>query len=102
MDRVWLNLEAVFQQGDVFSNPLLFPSLFSPLIGQNLEVTFGAPKDTPGSVTVVFYRVFEACMLFPANPQLKRAYAHYFGCGMHLLHLIPVQGPPVLSRALNR
>ena len=76
--------------------------LLPPSFVQNYMVTFGAPENAPGSVTFAFYRVFEACMLGPANPLLKTAYAHYFGCGMHLLHLIPVQGPPMLSQALER
>ena len=57
---------------------------------------------TPGSVTFLFYRVFESCMLEIRNPNIKTAHALYFGCGMHLLHLIPTQSPALLKVALRR
>ncbi|CAM9201363.1 unnamed protein product [Ascophyllum nodosum] len=97
----------MIQQFQLLSEFVNQRSDFQPIKGPDAErrknymVTFGAPENAPGSVTFAFYRVFEACMLGPANPLLKTAYAHYFGCGMHLLHLIPVQGPPMLSQALE-
>lgn len=50
---------------------------------QKYELTFGAPKNTPGSVAFLYIRVFEVCVLRPSNPYLANAYAHYFGCGIH-------------------
>lgn len=69
---------------------------------QKYELTFGAPRGTPGSVTFLFYRVFEACVLAKVNPHVRQAYAMYFGCGMHLLHLFPVQFPSMMESALRR
>ncbi|CAN0251124.1 unnamed protein product, partial [Hapterophycus canaliculatus] len=69
---------------------------------QKYELTFGGPRSTPGSVTFVFYRVFEGCVLAKENAHVPSAYAMYFGCGMHLLHLFPVQGPSLLQQALRR
>lgn len=69
---------------------------------QKYELTFGAPRGSPGSVTFLFIRVFEACVLAKQNPLLQSAYAMYFGCGMHLLHLFPAQSPAMLQLALRR
>lgn len=87
--------------------PTRFVSLFlgrmaAAAHSQKYELTFGAPRETPGSVTFVFYRVFEACVLAKENPHVMRAYAMYFGCGMHLLHLFPAQAPAMLKLALTR
>ncbi|CAM9926993.1 unnamed protein product [Scytosiphon promiscuus] len=98
----------IIQQFQVLSEFVTLRSDFHPVTGadaerlQKYELTFGGPRSTPGTVTLVFYRVFETCVLAKENPHVQRAYAMYFGCGMHLLHLIPVQSPSLLQQALQR
>lgn len=74
----------------------------NPGVYQNYELTYGTKRGKRGSVTFVFYRVFETCMLQAVNPHVRQAYAVYFGCGMHLLHLYPVMFPPQLEIALRK
>lgn len=81
---------------------LLFRRMAAATPSQKYELTFGAPRGTPGSVTFLFYRVFEACVLAKINPHVQLAYAMYFGCGMHLLHLFPTQYPSMMQQALRR
>eukprot|EP00903_Cladosiphon_okamuranus_P006918 g6733.t1 len=97
----------IIQQFQVLGELLRRRNDFHPVTGpdaekqQKYELTFGAPRGTPGSVTFLFYRVFEACLLEKKNAHVRTAYAMYFGCGMHLLHLYPVQFPTMMEQALR-
>ncbi|CAM9586746.1 unnamed protein product, partial [Ectocarpus fasciculatus] len=93
----------VRQQFQALGEFLKLRSDFQPVAGnaQLYEMTFGAPKDTPGSVTFLLIPIREKCLLAETNPYVAQAYAMYFGCGMHLLHVFPVQGPPDLPQAMR-
>eukprot|EP00752_Nemacystus_decipiens_P006929 g6222.t1 len=98
----------IIQQFQVIGEVLRLRNDFHPVTGnpdaerlQMYELTFGAPRGTPGSVTFLFYRVFEVCVLAKENPHVQRAYAMYFGCGLHLLHLFPTQHPSLMQQALR-
>lgn len=85
----------------------LVPRLFRRVIpaaahSQTYEMTFGAPRHAPGSVTFLLVPIYEKCLLAKGNPYVAQAYAMYFGCGMHLLHLFPVQESADVPRAMLR
>ncbi|CAM9622949.1 unnamed protein product [Ectocarpus sp. 4 AP-2014] len=92
------------QQFQVLGEFLKLRNDFQPVAGnaQAYEMTFGAPRQTPGSVTFLLMPIYEKCLLAKGNPYVAQAYAMYFGCGMHLLHLFPVQESADVPRAMLR
>ncbi|CAM9653288.1 unnamed protein product [Discosporangium mesarthrocarpum] len=96
----------IIHQFQVLQEFIMLRSDFVPVVGdkaeirQKYEVSYGGTPSEAGSVTFHFVRVLEGCMMAPHNPLVPNAYAIYFGCGMHLLHLTPCMGPHNFGAAM--
>ncbi|CAN0426146.1 unnamed protein product [Pylaiella littoralis] len=107
LDLVFAGDSTIIQQFQVLGEFMKTRSDYHPVTGpdaerqQKYELSIGGARSTPGSVTFIFIRVFEGCVPGVSSPAVKNAYAMYFGCGLHLLHLWPTKGPAMSARALH-